>query len=168
MKSTNVVIACVGGAIALGLPAAPAVAQDYEAIVKRMRDCSRIERLEDRAACYDSVVSALPAENGVPSASARSAPAATGFGAETLPKPAAARAAEVDKAELGVRQARQVEPGIYVLTLDDGSQWRFVEAVPLAYDPPRAGSRIEIERAALGSFQMRFANQRAVRIRRIR
>ena len=67
-----------------------------------------------------------------------------------------------------MRQAERVEPGLYLLTLEDGSQWRFVEAVPPSYDPPRAGSHVALQRAALGSFRMNFASQRAVRIRRVR
>jgi hypothetical protein len=92
-----------------------------------------------------------------------------GFGAETVPPSEAARQAEraVGEVELGVSQAQRLEPGIYLLTLEDGSQWRFVDAVPLSYDPPRAGSRIELARAALGSFQMRFESQRPVRIMRV-
>ena len=165
MKSKFIIFARVCGVISLALPTAPAAAQDYEAIVRLMRECAKIERLEDRAACYDKTIDAERLVNG---ASAKpKAPQPKGFGAESLPEPAAVRAAAVDKVELGVRQADRVEPGIYVLTLEDGSRWRFVDAVPMAYDPPRAGSRIELARAALGSFQMRFANQRAVRIRRV-
>ena len=60
------------------------------------------------------------------------------------------------------------EPGIYVLTLEDGAQWQFVDAPSTSYDPPRPGSTIEISKASLGSYLMRYADQRGIRIRRIR
>ena len=95
--------------------------------------------------------------------------ASSGFGAESLPP--SRRAGETERAEnvrLAVLDADRIEPGIYLLTLEDGSQWRFVDAVPWSYDAPREGSRIELSRAALGSFQMRFESQRPVRILRVR
>ena len=66
-----------------------------------------------------------------------------------------------------MRAARRTEPGIYLLTLDDGAQWRFVEAVPPSYDPPRTGTEIELRRGSLGSFLMRYADQRSVRVQRV-
>ena len=106
----------------------------------------------------------------VQAAAPPSAQAPQGFGAESVPPPKAALQAQraVSEVELAVSQAERVEPGIFLLTLEDGSQWRFVDAVPWSYDPPRAGSRIDLARAALGSFQMRFADQRPVRIMRVR
>jgi hypothetical protein len=78
------------------------------------------------------------------------------------------RQAQPDEVELAVSQAQSVEPGIYLLTLEDGSQWRFLDAVPMSYDPPRSGERVELVRASLGSFLMSYASQRSVRIRRVR
>ncbi|AKH42552.1 hypothetical protein FHS61_000322 [Altererythrobacter atlanticus] len=58
-------------------------------------------------------------------------------------------------------------PGIYLLTLEDGARWEFVEAVPFSYNPPGRGSTVEISRAALGSFMLRYAGQPGVRVKRI-
>ena len=176
---------------------APGLAQqaDYEAIVRMTRECAKIADVPARVACYDNTVSAerLIAGDAPPQrqraeapprasqaaeaqrapspspaqAAAPAAPPLGGFGAETLPVPPAVRKEEESEIELGVRRADSVEPGIYLLTLEDGSQWRFVDAMPQTYEAPRAGSRIALERAALGSFKMSFADQRAVRIRRV-
>ncbi|RIV90661.1 hypothetical protein D2V17_04080, partial [Aurantiacibacter xanthus] len=67
-----------------------------------------------------------------------------------------------------VTAARMMQPGVYRLTLQDGAEWEFSEGVPNSYRPPREGSEITIDRAALGSFLMSFDSQRAVRVRRIR
>ena len=169
---------------------------DYEAIVRIMRECAKITELEARAACYDNTInaerliagsSALPPVPGPPEAAPPSRPArapaqqaaapvrpasepARSFGKESLPPTPATRTARAgsDEVELGVTGSDRVEPGIYLLTLDDGSQWRFVDAVPWSYDAPGAGTRIELSRAALGSFQMRYESQRPVRIMRVR
>lgn len=183
----NVFIAKAGAVFVLGVLAAPAIAQqqepDYEAIVRVMRECAKIEDIPARVGCYDNTINAEQLINRSSATQARpdqsaqgaarapaptgGAQAPTGFGAASLREPAPPRSAEADEVELVVRQADRLEPGIFVLTLSDGSKWRFVDAVPPSYDAPRAGSRVELARASLGSFQMRYAGQRPVRIRRI-
>lgn len=107
-----------------------------------------------------------------PAGAAAPAQAATGFGAEAVresaPQQRVREQQEASEVQLAVRKADRLEPGIYRLTLEDGSQWRFVDAVPWSYNPPDAGSQVELARAALGSFQMRYASQRPVRIKRER
>ena len=63
---------------------------------------------------------------------------------------------------------REREPGTYQLTMDDGAQWRFAESVGLGYRLPRAGSNVEIERGSLGSYLLRFDDQQAVPVVRVR
>lgn len=154
----------------------PARAQtDYEAVVRLMGECARIAEIEARVACYDKTMEAARLIAASPAAKAGPAPAApvteeprpTGFGGESLRTPEPVREAGTDEAQATVRAAQRTEPGIYHLTLDDGAQWRFVEAVPPSYDPPRAGSEIELRRGSLGSFLMRYADQRSVRVQRV-
>lgn len=163
----------------LSLPAAAQEQPDYEALVRVMRECAKIEEMAARASCYDYTFraerliagDAASADWGTTPSTPRSstrAPEPNSFGAETLPKPNAGEEEASDDALLAVTEARRIEPGIYRLTLDDGGQWLFVDAVPMSYAPPRAGSTIELRRAALGSFQMLYADQRPVRIRRVR
>lgn len=150
---------------------------DYEAMVRLMAECAKIEEIGARAACYDKTVEAArlieEARAGVTTPKA-SVPAtaerpASGFGSQSLPKPEPVRESRsAEQIEALVRAARRTEPGIYLLTLEDGAQWRFVEAVPASYDPPRAGSEIELRSGSLGSFLMRYANQRSIRVQRVR
>ena len=64
--------------------------------------------------------------------------------------------------------ARQREPGIYLVTIEDGAQWLFSEPVPRNFRPPRKGALVEIKRASLGSFLMVVDGQSAVRVRRVK
>lgn len=100
---------------------------------------------------------------------AQPAAPATGFGGETLrTTKAQVQAQREDGITATVSQVAEREPGTYLLTLEDGAQWVFSESVSRAYKVPARGSVIEIDRAALGSFTMRYNNQAVVRVRRVR
>lgn len=158
----------------------PAYARtDYEAVVRLMAECARIGEIGARVACYDRtmeaarlIAAAPPPAAETPPKLAAPAPAErppSGFGGESLRKPDPVRqASAAEEIEARVRTARQTEPGMYLLTLEDGAQWRFVEAAPPSYSPPRAGDRIELRSGALGSYLMRFADQRSLRVQRVR
>ena len=53
----------------------------------------------------------------------------------------------------------------WVIELTDGAVWRQIDSEVLA-PSPRAGSKVEIRRAAFGSFLMKIDSQRPVRARR--
>lgn len=163
---------------ALLAPGAPLHARtDYEAVVRLMTECARIGEIGARVACYDKTMEAARMIAAAPTVRAEpkiAAPAPleqppSGFGAESLRKPEPVREARpAEETEALVQAARQTEPGVYLLTLEDGAQWRFVDAAPPSYDPPRAGSRIALRSGALGSFLMRYAGQRSLRVQRVK
>ena len=167
------------------VPGAARAQPDYEAIVRLMDECGKIKDAGARVACFDNTLetarliasasagSAEPpvasaVEPATPSRANAAAAPPTGFGGESLRQPEPAREAASDRTEALVRAAQQTAPGVYLLALDDGAEWRFVDAVPPSYNPPRPGSEIELRRGALGSFLMRFADQRSVRVQRVR
>jgi hypothetical protein len=174
-------------ALAAALPGQVAAQEeDYRRIVTIMRACATIEDVPARVACYDNNI--RPAAGSVAATPAPSAPSAPpapagsavrqaevapqgpgGFGADQVPQARAARQ-ETEEQEMEVRVARasELQPGIHVLTLEDGAQWQFVDPAPPSYDPPRAGSLIRIQSASLGSFLMRYQRQPSIRVRRIR
>lgn len=159
-------------AILCASAAAPANAQeDFEAIVTAMRACARIGEVTARVSCYDKTITPVSggAVQAPPSRSPTAAGAAApgGFGADALRRERVRDASE-DAVRLRVTQAVEREPGVFRLTFEDGGQWQFVDAAPLAYDAPSAGDVVGIERASLGGFLMRFADQRSIRIQRIR
>lgn len=160
------------GSAALGLIAVQAQAQSGEdAIRGQLRACAGIADIAARVACYDGISSA---DAETPAPLAQAAPQPRGLGSEQVPRSRApqpeqvAEQAEADSIEATVTAAVLREPGIHLLTLDDGAQWQFVEGVSLSYNPPRRGSTVEIRSASMGSYQMRYQGQRAVRVRRIR
>ena len=128
-----------------------------------MRECRRIADPAARVACYDNIP--LGGE-------AQAAPAAPsqpgGFGSNQLPRSEPERTAEPDEVTATVASAAEREPGVYLLTLEDGTQWQFVDAAPRSYAPPRRGSTVEIIAASMGSYLLRHADQRALRVRRVR
>ena len=154
-----------------------AQSEDYETIVTIMRACAQIDDMVARVTCYDNNIlprgevpvtrPANPART-VPTTPGRAAPAPE-FGVENLPREREARKrAQVDEIERQVTAASESEPGIYLLTLNDGSRWRFTESMGLSYDSPQAGARVRIERGALGSYRLHYNDQRAVRVQRVR
>jgi len=157
--------------------AAPAAAQeDYRAIVTIMRACAQIADIPARVMCYDNnirptapsaEVSAMPPP--APPSAATAAPATTGFGSEMIASPRTVAAARDDEQmQAQVASAARIEPGIFLLTLADGQQWRFVDAAPDSYDVPRTGAQIKLERGSLGSVFLSYDGQRRLRVTRVR
>ncbi len=167
-----------------GLPlaalAAPAAAQVDDGIVLSiMRQCARIDDATARLACYDNNIrvdntntarTSIPGAMPRPQASVAAPSGASGFGREDIRTPDRFEtpAGEMEEMTGRVRTVTQQTQGVYLLTLEDGAQWLFTETVDFSYRPPREGSSVEIDRAALGSFLLSFDNQRSVRVRRIR
>lgn len=172
----------------------PASAQVDGAIVLNiLRECAKINDANARLACYDNNIRSaggapaaaasfgMPQQNRnaspssqaaspapAPAQSQAAAPAA-GFGGETLrTTKTQTQAQREDGITATVRQVAEREPGTYLLTLEDGAQWLFAESVSRNYKVPAPGSVVSIERAALGSFTMRYNNQAVVRVRRVR
>ena len=117
-----------------------------------LRECRRIADTAARVACYDAIP--LGEERG--------------FGSNQLPRAAPERAAEPAQLTATVASAAEREPGVYLLTLEDGSKWQFIDAAPRFYAPPRRGAKVEISATAMGSYLLRFGDQRALRVRRVR
>jgi hypothetical protein len=162
------ILAAAGVVLAGAAPArAQQAGEDYRTIVTIMRACATIADIPARMACYDNTIAANT-RTPAPQAAVPVAPLAGGFAAETLPQQREAQRAQQDDAvELAVTAVRQLQPGVAVLTLADGGQWRFVDAASFSYDMPARGQTVRLERGALGSFYLHFNGQRALRIQRV-
>jgi hypothetical protein len=179
-RATMTFYGLAAGAAALLLAGAPAGAQiDQNTAVNILRECARIDDASARLACYDNNIrnvggtarSTVPGQVQVQGGAAPvAANSARGFGAEDVRTPDRFSGASGQLQEIDARitAIRPREPGIYAFTLEDGAEWLFAEGVQAGYRVPRAGSVVEIERGALGSFLMRFDDQSAVPVRRIR
>jgi len=190
MRKAGPIFTVAARSLAIGSPvllafgfAAPAAAQeDYRAIVTIMRACSQIADTSARAMCYDnnirpSVASAeatagLPPASAAPVSSAHAAaavPSANGFGSEMIAAPHTVKAArDNEQVQATVAAVARIQPGIFLLTLADSAQWRFVDSAPDSYAVPRAGDEIELDRGSLGSVFLSYDGQRRLRVMRVR
>lgn len=177
-------------------PASSAVAQvDSNIVLNLMVECSKIGDVTTRVACYDNNIriarattetpaprqggtlqgSSAPATPATPTAPAvAAAPATPTMPASTArvsPAPArrpTAPAADLTRGTPTVASVASIRPGAYVLTLEDGAKWEFIEDMPASYRAPSRGSKVEIERGTFGSYRMRFDGQQPVRVQRVR
>jgi hypothetical protein len=159
------------GAAVLASAPAPAAAQaDPKIVLDLMVECSKIEDVMARIACYDTNIrsavgtaatavpgtaTAAPVPSGNPQPGGAPVPRASAAGvARESARPArrpAAPAVEAARATSTVAAVAERGPGAYLLTLEDGAQWEFAEDVGLSYRAPTRGSTVEIERGSLGS-----------------
>ena len=172
------------GAASLALCAAPASAQaDRTAVLNILVECAKIDDPTARLACYDNNMTraGATARTTVPGQTVRgvvggAAPIETqgpqGFGYEDVrsqdPARFQVRPGQLQEIHPRVASITPREPGIYLVTLDDGAQWLFAEGVSSQFRLPGRGDEIEIERGSLGSFLMRVDGQPPVPVRRIR
>lgn len=164
------------GLTLLALAPVPAQAQlDDSTVAAIMGECRKIADHDARMACYDNIplgagAVAPPAPSPAPPASTAPQAQAQQFGANQLPReraPAADRQGR-EAITASVTDAAERAPGIYLLTLDNGTQWQLVDAAPPSYNPPWRGSDVEIASAAMGSYMLRYDGQRGLRIRRVK
>ena len=171
----------IAGTAALAAISTPAMAQvDDGVVLNILRNCAQIDDPTARLACFDNNIRIAGAEprNTVPGrtrveggAAPMSRSGATGFGREdvrTEDRFLAAPAGELAEIEAEVTNIRSIGPGLYEFALASGAVWRFSDGTPNNYIAPRVGTTVEISRASLGSFLMRYRNQRAVRVERVR
>jgi hypothetical protein len=183
MLSQRAILLLAGAALAA--TAMPAAAQvPDEVVLNIMRECAKIDDPTARLACYDNNIRAaggnprtVPGQgasvrgDGAPVAGTERGP--EGFGAESIKAPERFQSYEErgrgpDAVNVQVSAVQQREPGVYLVTLEGGAQWLFTESVGRDFVPPRRGDKIEIQRAALGSFLMVVNGQQGVRVRRVR
>ena len=163
-----------GGWAVLALAAAgPLSAQEPGTAADRvtlniLRECAKIADTPARVACYDRNIGVTVAQAAAPlPAAPRDAAPAAQFGANQLPAPQRPAEQRIDRITATVTAASQQAPGIWLLTLADGTQWQLVDAAGASFDPPRKGSQIEIAAATLGSYILRYRGQTGLRIRRV-
>ena len=158
-------------ALAALAPAAGYAQPEDTSLVSSLRECRAMADVRARTACYDGIP-LDPVEQGpvaaAPPPERAKQQAGADFGSNQLPRRPAAEASAPERISAQVTRAVQREPGIYLLALADGSEWQFVDGVPADYAPPRPGATVEISRASMGSYLLRYAGQRSVRARRVR
>lgn len=168
---------------ALGLSAAasaapPRAARERPAALEAMLRCRTLTDERARLACFDKEVAAFEAAAAardvvvIDRAQVRETRRSL-FGLR-LPRMAIFGGSdddqdrdddELDQLEGVVASALQTADNRWVVRLQDGATWRQIDDNIIARRP-RAGSKVLIKRAAMGSFMMRVDGQAGVRARR--
>jgi hypothetical protein len=164
----------VGFGLAAGAAGAAFSAEPAHPVLSGLNKCAEVADSGPRAACYDAALSALnlAVQSGevviVQRKEARAVqqsvfglnlPALTIF--DTSGKDSAPLVSVIGEAKRAYRD--QSDKWIVVLT--DGAVWRQIDSESIVR-APRAGSQIEIRKAALGSYFMKVDGQRSVRAMR--
>ena len=176
----------LGAAVtSVAMASLPAFAQG--SLPDQLAVCARIGKKDARLECYDSIARAAAQGSYTPSFGASSirtpqgasppppppppgAPAAsTGFGAEQIDRPIAARPQGTGENEVvvAVASARDNGLGMWTIHLADGAVWRMTERVS-DFRPPMPQETVTIRKGALGSYLMQVGRQAAVRVERVR
>ncbi|MDZ4371860.1 MAG: hypothetical protein U1C74_10605 [Phenylobacterium sp.] len=174
--------------LALLIAAAPvAVAAQsplpQSAIAQRLIACRKIEATTERLACYDAMAQAFDQAQAagdivvvdreqaekvrrqafgftLPSLSLFDRPARSGEKPEVVRE-------EADRLTTTLKQGRQRGDGKWMLELEDGAMWIQTDNEPLPRGA-KPGAKVEIRRAAMGSFFINVDGQRAIRAVRSR
>ena len=166
---------------------APAIAADKPpqappAVVQKLLDCRAITEPGQRLACMDAGVAALAGavekRDVVVADREQVKKARRGLFGLALPSlnlfgsgddddgDKADERGVINEIEATLTGARQIAGNSWRFVLDDGSIWVQSEARPLPRDP-KAGMKIRIRRAAMGTYLANVDGQIAIRVRRI-
>jgi hypothetical protein len=146
-------------------PAAWAEEKPIEKIPPELRSCLAIERNTERLACFDRGTAVLL---GTTTSAAPSPESSFGMVANT-PRPNSIKVAEAPEDVKTVRgrvaSISEAADGSAIISLDNGQTWRQISGGPMLL---KAGDEVEINRAALGSFQMIVPSGRSGKVKRVR
>lgn len=180
----GLLMAALAAAGAVGLGGGPAdaagpSAKQRAAVLQAVVDCRKVADEHQRLVCYDAAAARLDeaeAKGQVVVVDREQARAVRKevFGLQ-LPSLDVFSAAskggdareDVDRVDAVVKAASQDQNGRWVFDLDSGAVWRQIDSYPLNREP-HPGSKVEIRKAALGSFKMKVDGQPAIRVHRDR
>lgn len=163
-----------GCGLAAGAAGAASSTEPAHPALSGLNKCAAVADSGLRAACYDAALSALTlavqsgdvvivqrkeAQAAQRSAFGLNLPALTIF--DRSGKDSAPLESVIGEAKRAYRD--QFDKWVVVLT--DGAVWRQIDSEAIS-PAPRAGSQIEIRKAALGSYFMKIDGQRGVRAKR--
>ena len=164
--------ALVGSALIFG--ATGVVAQPADEALGGLSDCAALAEPAAKSACYDAAYAALDQQvrSGEISIVRRKEAQAAQRGAfgfnlpsQSLFERAAGDEGPLESIVSEVGKAHRDPLDRWVVELRDGGVWRQLDNEAIS-PPPRAGTRVEIRRAALGSFIMKVGSARGVRAKR--
>lgn len=165
-----VALAVAGSAFAQGKPEARA------SVFQSLLDCKAKTDAAERLACFDAATASLGeaekkgdivvVDREMAKAARRQA---FGFNLPTLDmfKGAEDKPEEADSLLAPVKSAYRGGDGKWVFELEGGATWVQNDSEAVNREP-RAGSKVEIKKAAMGSYFLKLDGQRAIRARRVK
>lgn len=169
MRNSVTLIRLAAGAVALGVLATPAMAQEASSdYLDRLAECRGIVDPDARLACYDREVGAVVAasEEGEVRLVDREEVRQTrrrlfGF---TIPKNlfGGGDDEEMDLLETTITHVRQSGRRDFFITTEEGSVWK-IPSPPMRFAPPKAGQKVVFKSAAVGSYFIRINGQMGVK-----
>lgn len=172
----RVAVLAAGAVFAVSAALAQTGAAELPAGVKRVLDCRQVQPDAARLACYDAAVAELAkllTTGQVVSVDQEQVKKvqrqAFGFRLPSLDLFSHGEKAPPPVTQVSglVEQARQNAEGKWVLTLEDGAVWAQIDSEKLVRWPKK-GSKVEIRKAALGTYFLNVDGQRAIRAERVR
>lgn len=176
--STRTKLAALG-LVALGLAATPVAAQPQPegraAQFQSLLDCKAKVDGAERLACYDAAVGALAGaeqKGDIVVVDREQAKAvrrqAFGFNLPSLAMfERTEKPEEINRMTGQVADAYRGGDGKWVFELEGGAVWAQTDSETLGRQP-RKGSKVEVRKAAMGSYFLNSDGQRAVRARRVK
>ena len=164
-------LGCMIAAPTLAADKTPPEPQAYKDLV----ECKAIADPAERLSCYDlqvgKLVQAAAAGDVMVTDRASVREAKKGLFGFRIPTLGIFGGGEDDQDEIKsidgtVTSARQFGYGSWRIALEDGSVWEQVDGERPVFDP-RKGSKVKINRGALGTFRMNIDEQRAIKVRRV-
>lgn len=144
-------------------------------VFRKLIDCRSLTADAERLACFDARVDALDraeqARELVVADKSQVRKARRSLFGFPLPKlplfgdGGDDSAEEFERIETTIQSARQLGNGRWSIVLEDGARWVQTDSKEMG-TPARAGDKIAIRRAALGSFFANVNGQLAIRVRR--
>ena len=133
------------------------------------QNCTQIANDSARLACYDAAFNRVTIEAEIADFGTPPPPApediieANGSNDRII---ARSEEGDIDRVEFPIARLRRLHSGALVITLANGQVWQQTD--PTTPRVPRAGvSTATIQRAAMGSFRMKFDSGRMFRVKRV-
>lgn len=165
-------LACLPAGMAIGQATDPGVPDDYRGLIA----CRDVPDADRRLECFDKAATrlagAVDRKEVVVIDREQVRKTRRGLFGFSLPRlalfgggPGKENEPEVDNLETTVTSVRPYGFGFYVVGLAEGGVWQTIEQDRRTV--PEKGMKVQIHQAALGSYVAKFAEGKAVRIKRI-
>ena len=144
--------------VTMGLASIPVSSSEQSrAVVERLVECSERQDTAQRLLCFDRLAEPFAASR-VQASPAPTLAAPSPAPATPVPRPArapsepAAERASEEAVRAHIASQRELPPGVYVVSLDNGQSWRHENARQAEF--LKAGDAVTISKGSLGTYRL--------------